>query len=441
MLGGLVAATALLIGGASYVTTDQEVTDEIDRFLRDRAGEIAGGERDGPRDRNGGNNGSGNGSGIVVAVEPDAEVQLLDGNGDVVANTNLALPVDSHDVDMAHRHQPDFLRTTVVDGTGYRMITVHIDGGGAVQVARSLDEANSLLGVLRTRLLLIAGTMAALGAGVGWVFARRTTRPLRSLSAAVDEVAETRDFTVPVDAGGTDEVGRLAEGFNRMLNALEMSREQQSRLVQDAAHELRTPLTSIKANVDWLTRSEGLADEDQKAGMASVGRELSELSDLINEIIDLATDRHELPPFQRIDLAEVATAAVERVRSRVEGPIELHAVSTMVDGDADALRRAITNLLSNADKYSPAGASITVQVGDGAVWVHDQGAGIPPHERARVFDRFYRREHDRSEPGSGLGLAIVAGIVEAHGGRVGVGDATGGGAKVGFELRVAAKGQ
>ena len=130
--------------------------------------------------------------------------------------------------------------------------------------------------------------------------------------------------------------------------------------------------------------------------MASVGRELTELNGLINEIIELATDRHELPPFQPIDLADVVAIAVDRVRSRVDRPIEFHAVPTMVDGDVDALLRAITNLLSNADKYSPPGASITVEVGSGAVWVSDHGDGIPVDERSRVFDRFYRREPDRS---------------------------------------------
>ncbi|MCP5027405.1 MAG: HAMP domain-containing histidine kinase [Actinomycetia bacterium] len=418
------------------------MTDEVDQFLHDRAQEILSGERNGPRDRNDDRaNGSSNRTGIVLAVEPDAEVQLLSDDGNVVANTNLVLPVDSRDVEVAKRRNPDYVRTTVIDGTDHRMITVHIEGGGAIQVARSLAEANSLLGVLRTRLLLIAGTMAALGAGVGWILARRTTGPLRSLSAAIEEVAETRDFTVPVEAGGSDEVGRLAEGFNRMLSALEMSREQQNRLVQDAAHELRTPLTSIKANVDWLSRIDGLTAEDRKAGMASVGRELGELNDLFNEIIELATDRHELPPFQMVDLAVVATTAVERARSRVDRPIELHAESTIVAGDADALRRAISNLLSNADKYSPPEAPILVHVGNGAVWVHDRGAGIPPDERAKVFDRFYRRQYDRSQPGSGLGLAIVASIVEAHRGRVGVGDSPGGGAKVGFELTARAAGR
>jgi two-component system sensor histidine kinase MprB len=105
-----------------------------------------------------------------------------------------------------------------------------------------------------------------------------------------------------------------------------------------------------------------------------------------------------------------------------------------VTGDADALQRAIANLLSNADKFSPPGAPITVEVNNGSVAVGDSGPGIAPVDRARVFDRFYRSDDARATAGSGLGLAIVRGIVEAHGGDVHVGDAPSGGALVGFTL-------
>jgi len=426
---GLLAVTALVIGAASYVTTNRELGDDVDRFLEDRAREIADGQRDGPR--------SGGGRGgrdeLVLAVEPDAEVQLLDEDGTVVASSGIVLPVDARDVELADRAGPERIRTVDIDGTDYRVITKHV-AEGAVQVARSLEDTNSLAGALRGRLLLIAAVMAAVGGLVGWVLARRTTKPLRSLTAAVDAVADTQDFTVPVDADGTDEVARLAQGFDRMLTALETSREQQRRLVADAAHELRTPLTSIKANIDWLARADGLDLDTRRETLDSVRGELAQLNDVIGELIDLAVDRHELPPFADVDLADVAGAAVSQFRSRIDRPVDFHPTSTIVRGDADTLGRAISNLLSNADKYSPPGAAVGVEVGAGAVWVSDAGEGIPAADRDLVFDRFYRRPQDRAEPGSGLGLAIVASVVEAHGGRVAITDAAVGGARVGFVL-------
>ena len=428
----LVALTALLVGGASYVSAGRQVTDEIDRFLRERGDEIAEGQRSSPRERS--DRGSKDDDAVVLPVEPDAEVQLLDEDGSIESNSGLLLPVDEADAAIADRDEPPRLRTVTIDGDDYRMITEHIAGGGAVQVARSLDEANSLLDVLRSQLLLIAVAMAAIAAAIGWALAQRTTRPLRSLTAAVDAVAETQDFTVPVAATGDDEVGRLARGFERMLRALDVSREQQQRLVQDAAHELRTPLTSIKANVDWLGRIDTVDEATRAQTLAGVQSELAELNNVITEIIDLATDRYELPPLQPVDLATVAAAAVERFRARSERQVTLRSTPTRVAGDAEALRRAVSNLLSNADKYSPGDRPIEVDVEDGGVWVSDRGGGIPAEDRARVFDRFYRRQDDRAQPGSGLGLSIVASIVGAHGGTVEVDDAVGGGARVGFRL-------
>lgn len=430
----LVAVTAVAIGAASVVTTDRQVTAEVDQFLRGRADEIADGQRSQPSGRN--ERGRDAQPAAPLSVEPDTIVQLLDDDGAITAGSGSALPVSASDVELAERNGSSTLRTVVIDGVDHRMVTTHVSGGGAVQVARSLDETNTLIGVLQIRLAVIAAVMAVVAGLLGWMVARRMTRPLRSLTRAVDRVAETRDFSIPVDAEGTDEVARLAGGFDRMLQALEVSRAQQHRLVQDAAHELRTPLTSIKANVDWLAHADRVDPATRTETLVGVQAELTELDGLIAEIIELATDRHALPPFQPIDLSDVAHDAVERFRLRSSRPVRLDSEPSRVSGDADALRRAITNLLTNAEKYSPDGAPIAVEVRAGGVWVSDQGAGIPQVDRERIFDRFYRRESDRSRPGSGLGLAIVAEIVRAHDGTVHVDDAAGGGARVGFALPV-----
>lgn len=437
VFAGVAAATALLVGGGSYLTTEGEVSDNIDSFLEERAADIAEGSRDQPedrRDRDRDNNTDDTEDAIERAVSFDSEVQILAENGEVISNTRLLLPVADIDIALADKSGESVLRTVNVEGEDYRMITQHIESGGAVQVARSLDETANLLGALQPNLLIIAGAVAAAAAAFGWVIAQRTTRPLRALTGAVDEVAETRDFSVPVPSGGRDEVGRLARGFNRMLDALQASEERQRQLVQNAAHELRTPLTSMTANVDWLMRAPDLDATIRTETLTSVRSELGELNNVIAEIIELATDSREAPSLVPTDLVDVADDVVQQFRQRTGRDVQSTIQPVTVMGDADSLARAIGNLLSNADKYSPPGAPVALTVSPGGVMVGDQGAGIPAEDRNRIFDRFYRRDEDRSKPGSGLGLSIVAGIVEQHGGRVVVGESEWGGAAVGFTL-------
>lgn len=429
MFAGLTVATAALVGGASVIATDRQVIAEVDKFLRDRAEEIVNGAREQPRDRR-----DRNPTGVSIAFDPDSEVQIIDKNGAIASNSGLTLPVQTADLALVDDDGPARLRTVPIDGDDYRLITDHLPGGGAVQVARSLDESSSLLSRLQRQSLEVALGLAVIGAGLGWVVAQRTTRPLRALSEAVDAVAETQDFTVPVSASGDDEVGRLAAGFDRMLGALHLSREQQRRLVQDAAHELRTPLTSITANVDWLLHASDLPAEERVETLAGIRQEVGELNEVIGEIIELATDSHQEAELVPLDLVDLVEDTVDRFRRRAGRTVTVRSTPVTVRGDADALARALSNLLRNADKYSSPGLPIEVVVGPDGVFVDDAGPGIPAEERALVFERFYRRDVDRSQPGSGLGLSIVVGIVEAHGGSVVADDAPTGGARVGFRL-------
>ena len=430
LLAGVAAATALIVGTASYVTTDRQVSAEVDDFLLQRAGEISQGQREQPRDRRD----RGTEQQPVISVSPDAEVQTLNDNGDVEANTGVLLPVDDTDRILAEKNTNPVIRTVSVDGQDYRMITEHLEGGGAVQVARSLQESAGLLNDLRTRILAITAVIAFVAGVVGWLVARRTTRPLEALTDVVDEVAETQDLEVPIPEAGGDEVGRLAKGFNRMLGALRLSQEQQHRLVQDAAHELRTPLTSVTANIDWLASAPDLDAETRRETLSGIGRELRELNDLMSEIIQVATHSRETPVMVETDLTAVVRDAAARFTRRTDRVLEVNASPVVVNGDADSLDRAVTNLLSNADKYSPSSSPIALEVGPAGVFVDDAGPGIAPEEADLVFHRFYRSAQHRSEPGSGLGLSIVEGIVGQHGGRVVVERSRLGGARVGFTL-------
>ncbi len=433
-IAALVFLTVVLTTGLAIVTTGRQVSNDTDRFLAERGREITEGERSGP--------GRGQGRRDIAeqaerfAAESDAFVQAIGKNGQLLGATDVELPVSANDLLLASRGGDASLRTIELDGERYRMITVPVRNGGAVQVARSLEESSSLQILIRDRLLLVGFPLALLGAGLGWLLARRSLRPLSDLSASAERIAATKDLETPIGVDGRDdEIGRLAASFDDMLAALAASRDQQQQLIQDAAHELRTPLTSVTANVDLLSRAPDIPADDRSEILSGVKGELRQLDTLFTEIIELATDDREAAPFEQLDLLDVAHEAADDERRRSPNEIRIVGGSSVVNGDRDALRRAVGNLVGNAVKYSPDAASIEIRVGDGAVAVADNGPGIAPADKDRVFQRFYRSDAARSQPGSGLGLAIVAKIVDAHGGTPFVEDADPGpGAVVGFRL-------
>ncbi|MCB1028045.1 MAG: HAMP domain-containing histidine kinase, partial [Microthrixaceae bacterium] len=305
----LVAVTALSVGAGSSLATDRQVSAELDRSLTQRAAEIADGRRSPPEPRQAVTEPP------APADAPDVSVQLLSGDGEVTSTVGVELPVEGADLEEAATGGAPTVRTVTADGAQLRMVTMHLPGGGAVQVATSLDDSADLLGVLRSRITVIALGMATFAGVLGWLLAQRITRPLRSLTDAVDAVAETQDLSVDVPTG-RDEIGRLGRGFDRCLGALERSRQVQTRMMQDAAHELRTPLTSISANIDWLRRADDLDPAQRASALDSVRRELDGLNTAVGEIVELAFDGSAQGDLGRVDVAEVVTSAVEEFAER-----------------------------------------------------------------------------------------------------------------------------
>lgn len=440
----LVIIVASVMGVASLRATGGELDDTVDDFLRARAGEIATGVR--PNIGRGDDRRPPRLDQAIVRFSTDADsvVQTVFADGAVI-NQGVPLPVTDRTLKLAERsggRDTDDLEVYFsdieIDGQPYRMITSELPEGGVVQVARNVEESQSVQSALGTRLLVIAGVIALLAALVGWLVARRITRPMRRLSSVAAEVAATRDLSAPIDVDGDDEVGQLARSFREMLDALEQSRDQQRRLVHDAGHELRTPLTSLRANIELLERAPDLPEAERVEIVSAIRAELVELSDLFDEMIDLASDQY-ADEVRRdpILLAELVERNAERWRRRTGRTITVAADDSVVLGDQSRLDRAVSNLLSNAHKFSPPGQSVEIVVARGEVIVSDHGPGVPAEERTKIFDRFHRTETTRSMPGSGLGLAIVAQIVERHGGTVSAGEAPSGGAAIGFRLPLA----
>ncbi|MEI7548667.1 MAG: HAMP domain-containing sensor histidine kinase [Actinomycetota bacterium] len=243
------------------------------------------------------------------------------------------------------------------------------------------------------------------------------------------------DVDVPID--GRDETGQLGRAFSGMLSALHTSKQEQHQLVQDASHELRTPLTSLRTNVSVLRRRFAkLDDQSRDQLLADLDSETRELTDLVNELVELATDRRDDEPVQAVRLGDPAERAAARSRRRFNRDVIVTADDSTTDGRPNAIERAAQNLIDNACKFAADGP-VEVTIIDGRLTVRDHGPGLHEVDVPHLFDRFYRSVEMRSKPGSGLGLAIVKSVVDAHGGEVFAENASDGGAEIGFVLPVA----
>ena len=354
--------------------------------------------------------------------------------GDDIPHFTIGRP----ELDVAAGTSEKSVRTLVtIEGERFRVATVPAGSGQALMLAQPLAANDRTLEKLGG-VLFVFGALGVLTALLaGWLVARNGLRPVRRLTSAVERIAVTEDLT-PLRVEGDDEVARLATAFNQMLLALGASRDRQRRLVADASHELRTPLTSLRTNLDLLRQAEGntaLSPEARLELLDDVRGQIEELSALVGDLVELARDEPTTRTVAEVDLAEVVERAVTRVRRRAHGvSFDVDLEAWPVVGDASSLERAVTNLLDNAAKWSPADGTVTVRLAGGVLTVDDQGSGIAEADRPHVFERFYRAEESRAMPGSGLGLAIVRQVVDRHGGRVEVSAAPGGGARLSLWL-------
>jgi two-component system sensor histidine kinase MprB len=258
---------------------------------------------------------------------------------------------------------------------------------------------------------------------------------VRRLTSAAEHIAETRDPSERVPAGGRGELARLGASFNTMLAALDDALETQRRFVADASHELRTPLTSMQTNIEVLKQQELLDPEQRRRLFDDLEREAHEMRNLISGLLELARGDDSRLEHTEVQFDDLVETAVDRARARFpELAFETQLEPTLVDGAPERLERAVWNLLENAGKWSAGGSTVEVTLSSGELCVRDHGPGIAAEDRPHVFDRFYRAPSARSLPGSGLGLAIVREVAEAHGGAVAAEDAPGGGALLRLKL-------
>lgn len=294
------------------------------------------------------------------------------------------------------------------------------------------------------RSILIASLIAALGALiVSALLLRQLTQPLRRLARATEQISlEKLGPRLPVHS--KDELGQLSAAFNRMIERLERSEKLRRQMIADIAHELRTPLTVLQGNLQALR--EGVFEATPE-NIASIHEESLILTRLVNDLRELSlAEAGELPlKKQPTNLSELIRRLAANFQPQLDEKqikliVEVPEKPITIDIDPDRIGQVFLNLLSNAQRHTPAEGRITVAVREAPtelqISVTDTGPGIASEDLPYVFERFWRGDKSRSRHsgGSGLGLAIAKQLVEAHGGRIWVESHQGGGTTFTFAL-------
>ena len=306
---------------------------------------------------------------------------------------------------------------------------------GVIQIAQPLRvraafARGAALRVVIPLLLLLPLLGAAIVGVVG-----NGLRPLRRVATEVQQ-RDVHSLTPLATERLPPEVAPLIDALNRLLLRLHAAFQAQRAFVADAAHELRSPLTAVRLQLQLLDRA---PDEAARCeARANLGAAVDRAIHLVEQLLTLARSepREEAGEWSRIPLEQatadgIADANALAVARRID--LGLEAEPAAVQGDRDALRVLVRNLVDNAVRYTPEGGQVRVsthqQASGATLEVADTGPGIPPSDRERAFDRFYRRSN-APEGGSGLGLAIVKAIADRHGAQIRLDDAPGGGLKV-----------
>lgn len=430
----LIVVSSLSIG--TYIIVSRQLQSEIDHTLDTRVQLISAQLREnqqlgpfGMRQRNPLGD-------ALLPTRFDTVTQLINQLGDVILGIgDVDLPVGAGDIAIANSTQTGVHRSSVtISNVPYRMLTVPVVGGGALQLAKDTSDIEAAKrGILRW--IVSLGLLGiVLAAGAGYILARRISRPIRQLAAAAEHIAITRDLSPPLSVKGDSEVTILTASFNTMLAALGTSMTQQRQLVQDASHELRTPLTSLRANTELLERSE-LDVATRLSILSDMRAEVDELASLSAELSALASDQRLIETPALVNPVDIAEDVASRTRRRTDRTINItigepvHLLVRVAQFD-----RALSNLVDNALKFDVTNQPVEVSIRGKRISVIDHGSGISDSDKPLVFDRFYRAGATRAHPGSGLGLAIVAQFAADHDATTFVSDTPGGGATVGIQF-------
>lgn len=431
----LVVGIALVAAGGALVEgLERSLADQIETAAELRADDVAGSLESG-------------GSARELAVGDDDEliVQILDADGTVVGSSeNIA--GRGRLADLTDGGSAEVASVIADEEQTYRVVAVEAEAPGTrltVLAGRSTELVEESTGLVRTGLLGGVPFLLLLVGATTWIVVGRTLAPVEGMRREVDEISAQELHRRLPDPGTDDEVARLALTMNRMLERLESAQARQQRFVSDASHELRSPVATIRHHAEV---SLAHPVHPSQADLAEIVlAEDERMERLVEDLLFLAqADEQTLPTNRRtLDLDDIVFDDIDRLRSTTELTVDVSAVSGgRVVGDPAHLRRVVRNLCDNATRHATTTVALSLRTGDDQVVlaVEDDGAGVPPEDRERIFERFVRLDEARArdDGGSGLGLAITAEIVTAHGGAIRVRSGHRGGAR--FEVTLPAAG-
>ena len=368
-----------------------------------------------------------------VFAAPAFHVQVIDPDGAIIDASaglgNRRLPVSAESLRLAGDDEEAF-ETVTVDGQDVRVFLAPIvtddDFLGYIQVARSLEAAQDALAFLRRSLIGAGAALVAFSVLVVWLLAGVSLQPIVRMTRAAQAIGSSMQLHQRLPLPRThDEVGRLVETFNRMMDRLEAAFIAQRRFVADASHELRTPLTTILGNLALLKRRGGIADTDMREALEDAMAEAERMSRLVHGLLALARadagvqlDRHPVVLDELLRTVQrEAQALADGVSVLLDGvePVEITA-------DGDSLKQLLLILVDNGLKFTDPGGTVWLGLrlvrDEVVLMVRDTGCGIAEEDLPHIFERFYRSPAARAGGGTGLGLAIARWIAGEHGGRI-----------------------
>lgn len=437
---GLLAVLLIVFGVALYTTVYITSYQEVDRSLKQRAGDIQASLATVITLQD--DIGSIIQRGTLVLPNADVfsngdiyvQLRTLDGRSfsrsENLGNQYLVIPPEQHS---AARNGSAVFSDFTVNRTRLRAYVAPIilkSGGviGYVELAQSLRQVDNTLRDLATLIIVSIAAGLVVAAVGGWLIAGNILDPINRVTVTAQKIARARDLGRRIEVPATvDEVGRLAMTFNEMLARIEDLFRAQQRFVADVSHELRSPLTAVRGNLDLLKR--GAADDVQEraAMIDAMDSETARMSRLVSDLLLLARQDAGVPIARQP--IEMDTLLLEVYRQSQLTAKSVHLVlgaedQAIIVGDRDRLKQVLLNLVDNAVKYTPQGGKVTLSLAKDETWVkitvQDTGIGIASENIPNLFDRFYRVDKSRSRDagGTGLGLAIAKSVVDAHNGKI-----------------------
>jgi heavy metal sensor kinase len=424
--GGVLAVVLAVFGVVIYFTMRHQMLSRIDHGLREEMADVLS-EVDRAESR----------EGMLHWLDRrfgqhqgfDFQVSTSDG-GRVFVNERLGeqqMPIPSSlvaDRDVFESHQRR-------DAPRWRIVTRRVDGPEGtlvVQIARSLESYDHEMSELLLALLLTGPLTVLVALGGGYFLARRALAPVDRMTETANQI-EARQLAQRLEVvNPNDELGRLAETFNGMLDRLEKSFREMQRFTADASHELRTPISVIRSEAE-VALNKPVSDHDKRILLSNILEECERLTRITDQLLTLSREDAGIAPFQRepVDVGGLANEIADTMRPLADAKELTLAIAAngtaVVAGDPDRLKQVVYNLLDNAIKYTQTGRVdlAVARAGDNVeLTVCDTGVGIGAAHLPHVFERFYRvdKARTRSEGGTGLGLSIVQSVVVAHGGNV-----------------------